>query len=204
MSTSEPSVKGTLVQPWRDHLLGLVSAGRMTRQALEARLPEPSRKLLDARFFSSAWYSYEAYAELVEACCFFEHGGARHGYRKLGHLGMDQLESVGVYQQLQSWARGAGLSDREIASRLETLMSLPGLLYNFSKWSLELEVENGEYRQCLEVREAAPMRDWFREILEGTLESLWERLRMPLLQCKGDRPSRDRFVVNAVAARRKA
>ncbi len=201
MSTSEPSVKGTLVQPWRDHLLGLVRAGRMSRAALEGRLPEAARKLLDARFVSSGWYSYEAYAELVEACCFFEYGGARHGYRALGHLGMEQLESVGVYQQLQSWARGAGLSDREIAFRLETLLSLPALLYNFSKWTLDLQVEHGEYRQCLEVREAGPMRDWFREILEGTLESLWQRLRMPLSQCKGDRPTHDHFVVKAVAVR---
>lgn len=201
MSTTEPSVKGTLVQPWRDHLLELVTAGRMTRAALEGRLAAPARVLLDAHFVSSSWYPYESYAELVEACCYFEHGGARRGYRALGHLGMEQLESVGVYQQLQSWARGAGLSDREIASRLETLLSLPSLLYNFSKWSLELEVEHGEYRQCLEVREAAPMRDWFREILEGTLDSLWQRLHIPLAQCKGDRPARDHFVVHAVAVR---
>jgi len=201
MSTSEPSVKGTLVQPWRDHLLELVTAGRMTRAALEARLDEAARKLLDARFISSAWYPYDAYAQLVEACCAFEHGGARQGYRALGHLGMEQLESVGVYQQLQSWARGAGLPDREIASRLETLLSLPSLLYNFSKWSLDLEIENGQYRHSLEVREAGPMRDWFREILEGTLDSLWERLRIPLAECKGDRPTRDRFVVHAVAVR---
>lgn len=204
MATTEPSVKGTLVQPWRDHLLQLVTSGRMTRDALEGRLADPARKLLDTRFVSSAWYPYDFYAELVEACCFFEHGGRRLGYRELGHLGMEQLESVGVYQQLQSWARGAGLSDREIASRLETLLSLPSLLYNFSKWSLELEVENGEYRQCLEVREATPMRDWFREILEGTLDSLWQRLRIPLTECKGDRPTRDHFVVNAVAVRRRS
>src|SRR5262245_13097779 len=95
-----PSVKGNL-------MLGSVVAarrhrdqGRISAEALEARLSAQALTLVDQKIHISSWYPIQIFTELIELN--WEIGGRRDPefMRREGERSADRLFVSGIYQQL--------------------------------------------------------------------------------------------------------
>jgi hypothetical protein len=171
-----PSIKGTAFQSAPDDLLRLLAEGRVSRDALEARLEAEDLAILEEKVRASSWYSIESYRRMVELLAELEAPEDRQGYWiRRGARAAERLAGSGIYQQL-------GLSTETLGSRVGRFaITLSQLLYNFGSWHYTLE-SGGRDRFTVEVRDAADFPEVSRFATQGFIE--WAATRM------GGRPMR--------------
>lgn len=165
-----PSIKGTAFQSAPEDLLRLLDEGRISRDALEARLSAEDLAILDAKVHASSWYPIASYARLVELLAEIEAPVDReHYWAERGARAAARLADAGIYQQMQVSAEKLGKRVGHFAITLSQLM------YNFGSWHYALEPSE-EDRFSVEVRDAAAFPEVSRFATQGFIEWVATRI----------------------------
>jgi hypothetical protein len=160
-----PSIKGSLFEAVAADVNALVARGRITREELEARLERSDLPYLDEKIGAAFWYPIDT-------------------YRRRGAAAANRLIEGGLYRQMDAsvdtWGERVG----------KIMVTLAPLIFNFGKWSCS--TEGGELR--LEAREAVPLPEVSRVVIEGFVSVMATRAFKSDVQVRSTRPEPDRIV----------
>jgi hypothetical protein len=168
---SEPSAKGTLV-------LGVVVAarrhrdqGRISAEAMEARLGKAALELVDQKIHIAAWYPIKAFCELMDLN--WEIGGRREPdfMRREGERSAERLFESGIYPQLRFADQAERVQTRDDLVRQSRLItSITGTLYNFLEIEVQTRPGSGELQ--IVYGNAAPFSEALRLSTEGFMNQI--------------------------------
>jgi hypothetical protein len=193
MSEKKPAVKGNLV-------LGAVVAarrhrdqGRISVEALEARLSAETLHLIDQKIAIASWYPIQAFTELIDLN--WELGGRRDPefMRKEGVRSADRLFVSGIYQQLNFAESAAKVTSRdELLRQSRLITSITASLYNFLETSVGVD---GERTNVLRIvyANASLFCEALRFSTEGFMNHINERQKSAR-RWTSERPAPDRVV----------
>lgn len=168
MATAVPSIKGSAMQAVVDDLQALKQAGRISDDALAARLDAAALRLLDEKIAAARWYPVDAYGRLLDLLRDLEGGSQPREYlRQRGQRAAQRLIDSGVYRQFDASEKRWG----EAVGRV--MITLAPLMYNFSRWSIVTRDDRRGFR--IEVSEAGPLPESSVPVLEGFIETMVNR-----------------------------
>jgi hypothetical protein len=167
----EPSVKGSIVVGAVAALRKLRSQGRVSPEALSARLSGAALELLEQKIEAGRWYPVGPFCELLDLE--WEIAGDRRPEhaRESGARSADRLIASGSYQQLDYAERADRAASRDALRRqVHLVTSITGALYNFLRTQVTVDEANG----CLEVvyTNAAAFSEPLRLSTEGFMNQL--------------------------------
>jgi hypothetical protein len=202
---SVPSIKGTAFAAVVEDLRGLVEAGRLSRDALEARLEAEDLRILDAKLSPGLWYPLASYARLCAVLVEVEGRGRPEYVVERGARAAERLFAGGLYQQLergqaigaQKRVRGEGWS--AVEGNLVT--SLAGAIFNVSRWRFEVDPDDERLHRIV-VTEAEALPEVSRLAAQGFVEYTASRISGVALRVTSERVARDRIVLTLRAAAR--
>src|SRR5215831_5351980 len=131
-----PSIKATGFQSAADDLEKLIAEGRMPRADVEAQLEPEDLPYLGKQLAASSWVPVATYMRVLELLIALEGGRDVTGYlRARGMRAAERLHKMGLYGQFEATIETWG-------HRVGTITATMGaVLYNFSRWSFETDVE---------------------------------------------------------------
>jgi hypothetical protein len=192
-----PSIKGSAFQSVIDDLQALVAAGRLSRDALEARLAVTDLQLLDSKVAAGLWYPLDTYARLSELLLEVEGRGDRAYLVRRGARAAERLFAAGLYLQLQRGEElGAEKRNRNegwTAREGNLMASLAGAIFSVSRWRFEVDPLDPRV-QRIQVSEAAALPEVSRLAAQGFVEYTATRLTGAPIAVTSERPTRDRIV----------
>ncbi|MEN8183156.1 MAG: hypothetical protein ABFS46_11540 [Myxococcota bacterium] len=199
-----PGIKGSAFEAVVTDLVAAIEAGRISREAVEARLEPEDLAVLDSKIVASSWYPIEIYQRLSEILVEVEGGGKPEYVLARGARAAERLFTAGLYQQLRfGEERGRAIQDGgELWSQRDgaIMATLAGAIFNFSKWRFEVvDAAKGTHR--IEVTGAAPMPEVARLAAQGFIEYTSSRLSGTPLRVESHRPEPDRIVFSIGRAR---
>jgi hypothetical protein len=158
-------VKGTAIESVIADVNRLVEEGRLSRDALEARLPAADLQLLETKIVPALWYPYGSYGRLMELL--FEAEGRRSTEYLVerGRRAADRVRATGLYAQLKgNWSNWG--------DRVGTILATLGpAMYKDTAWRIQIEgVAEGAVRFQLEVDCPAEFPDVCRWPTQGFIE----------------------------------
>ena len=172
MSGKTPSVKGNLV-------VGAVVAarrhrdqGRISVEALEARLSKDAILLIDQKVHIASWYPIQVFCELLELN--WELGGRRDPafMRREGERSADRLFDSNIYPQLRYAQNTERAESRDALIRQSRLItSITGSLYNFLEVEVDVDPKRGD-----ELRIVYGNARLFSEALRFTTEGFMNQI----------------------------
>lgn len=185
MPPLEPSVKGIVVQLAVDAVNQLLAQGKLSREALEARLEADDLNILDQKVLPGLWYGLASFDRLLDVATADgrAHGGPE-AVAELGRRSAPQLLDSEHYGALVDAARGAG----KLAG--PRLLRLAPLLVNFGRWSFKPDGKSAS----VEVSEATGFPEILRYLAQGLIAYLSERVGGRPVQVASQRPAPDRIV----------
>jgi hypothetical protein len=196
----EPSIKGTAFQSVVEDVKALVDSGRISRDALEARLCAVDLEILDDKIQPAAWYPIDCYRRLSELLLEMEGGGRTDYLRRRGARAAERLFAAGLYQQL---LRGEEIGEeiRQAGRRWTTregnlMATLAGAIFSFSRWRFSVESHESSR---IEVTEAEVLPEVARHAAEGFIAYTASRLSGSGVRVTSERPTADtlRFVLRS-------
>ena len=192
-----PSIKGTAFQSVVEDLCRLREAGRLSEDALEARLEAEDLRLLDAKVLPGLWYPLASYGRLTELLMELEGGGRVEYVVARGARAAERLFAAGLYQQLvRGDAIGASKrakSERWTEHEANLMTSLAGAIFSVSRWRYVTDpAVPGTSR--IEVSEAEALPEVSRWAAQGFIEYTSSRLSGVTTRVTSERPSPDRIV----------
>lgn len=158
-------VKGTAIESVITDVNRLLEEGRLSRDALEARLPAADLQLLETKIVPALWYPYGSYGRLMELL--FEAEGRRSTEYLVerGRRAADRVRATGLYAQLKgNWSHWG--------DRVGTILATLGpAMYKDTAWRIQIEgVAEGAVRFRLEVDCPAEFPDVCRWPTQGFIE----------------------------------
>jgi hypothetical protein len=140
-----PSIKATGFQSAADDLERLIAEGRMPRADLEAQLEAEDLSYLGKKLAASSWVPVATYVRVLELLIALEAGRDVQGYlRGRGMRAAERLHKMGLYGQFEATIETWG-------HRVGTITATMGaVLYNFSRWSFETDVENQTFQTTVD------------------------------------------------------
>jgi hypothetical protein len=183
---AQASIKGSVIVAVTDDLLRLVEAGRIARDALDARLEARDVEILDAKIQPALWYPIESYDRLLRALVHFDGGRDPEAYlRSRGRKTAARLAEAGLYAQLRGDAQMATLD----LAQVKRTLSLWAAMVNFSQASAALESEQPRVFR-IEVSDAAKFPAVLRQANAGFMEGVFSGLaqRAVTVSVEGERP----------------
>jgi len=125
-------VKGTAIDSVVCDVNRLLDEGRLSRDALEARLSAPDLALLETKIVPALWYPYASYGRLMELL--FEVEGRRSTEYLLerGRRAADRVRATGLYAQLKGdWSNWG--------DRVGTILATLGpAMYKDTQWRIQI------------------------------------------------------------------
>jgi hypothetical protein len=192
-----PSIKGTAFQSVVEDLRRLRETGRLSEEALEARLAAEDLRLLDEKVLPGLWYALASYERLTELLMQVEGGGQIAYVVARGARAAERLFAAGLYQQL---ARGDEIGAEKRANNerwseheANLMTSLAGAIFNVSRWRFVGD-PNGTGTSRIEVSEAAALPEVSRWAAQGFVEYTTSRLSGLTTRVTSERPAPDRIV----------
>lgn len=182
------SIKGTVIVAVTDDLLRLVESGRISRDALEARLEARDVEILDAKIQPALWYPIESYDRLLRLLVEVEGGREPEAFlRARGRKAAARLAETGLYAQLRGDTNAGTL---ELAQVKRTL-SVWFAMLNFSQCNGVLESEQPRVFR-IDVTEAEKFPWVLRRanagFIEGVLRGLSQRdIEVSIVDERADR-----------------
>jgi hypothetical protein len=189
-----PSIKATGFQGAADDIARLLAEKRISRSALEARLPEADRAFLDRQLAASSWVPIATYVRVAAILGELEGRGDVPGYfRARGRRAAERLHKAGVYRQfdasVETWGKRAG--------SIATTMS--SVLYNFTKWTFEAMPDRGGFE--IRIDGAREFPDALRWVGEGFIEYVSQHQSgKKKVEVTSERTSPDRIVYTVQVA----
>jgi hypothetical protein len=139
------SIKGSLMLGAVVSVKRLRARGRVSAEALEARLSGEALALVDQKIDISRWYPIQPFCELIDLD--WEIAGAREPayLESQGAAAADRLFDSGIYQQLDFAQRSGKVESREKLVRQSRLITtITGTLYDFLTFEVNLAPESLE------------------------------------------------------------
>lgn len=139
------SIKGSLMLGAVVSVKRLRARGRVTPEALEARLSAEALALVDQKIDISRWYPIQPFCDLIDLD--WEISGAREPayLENQGAAAADRLFDSGIYQQLDFAQRSGKVESREKLVRQSRLITtITGTLYDFLTFEVNLAPESLE------------------------------------------------------------
>jgi hypothetical protein len=127
-----PSVKGSLMLGAVVTVRRLRDAGRVSAEALAARLSKQATELLDQKIEIARWYPVAAFCELIDFD--WEVSGHRvpEYLERQGAVTADRLFDAKIYQQLEFAERSGKVDTREeLARGAKLITTITGTFYDF-------------------------------------------------------------------------
>jgi len=199
-----PSIKGSAFAAVVEDLRRLVESGRVSRDALEARLEAEDLRILDAKVSPGLWYPLASYERLCAVLVETE-GAGRPGYVvERGARAAERLFAAGLYLQLErGQAIGAKKRERrEGWSAVEgnLVTSLAGAIFNVSRWRFAVDPDEPAVHR-IEASEAAELPEVSRLAAQGFVEYTASRLSGAPIRVTSERVGRDLIVFTLRLAR---
>jgi hypothetical protein len=166
----------------------LVESGRMTREELEEQLEPQDLPYLGKQLAASSWVPIATYTRVLEILIAREGGPDVTQYlRERGWRAAERLHKLGLYGQFDATVETWG-------NRVGTIVATMGaVIYNFSRWSFESDVENGVFETT--VDDALHYPDHLRAVGEGFIHYLAQHLLPGMkVEVTSERPAPDRVV----------
>ena len=183
-----PSIKATGFQSAADDLEKLIAEGRMPRADVESQLEPEDLPYLGKQLAASSWVPVATYMRVLELLIALEGGRDVAGYlRARGMRAAERLHKMGLYGQFEATVETWG-------HRVGTITATMGaVLYNFSRWSFESDVENQSFQTT--VDDATHYPEPLIAVGEGFIHYLAQNL-MPeyKVEVSGTRVTPDRIV----------
>jgi len=200
-----PSIKGTAFQSVVEDVQHLLQTGRVSRDALEARLEADDLRLLAEKVAPGLWYPLSTYRRLTEVLLEVEGRGDPAYVVQRGARAAERLFAAGLYLQLQRGdelgaekrAKGEAWSAREG----NLLASLAGAIFSVSRWRFEVDPEDPRL-QRIEAVEAAELPEVSRLASQGFVEYTASRLSGTRIRVTSERTAPDRILFTLRAERR--
>jgi hypothetical protein len=163
-----PSVKGTIVRNLVSDFEELISAGRLEREQLHAKLDAGDLALLSPDVMLSAWYPVASYGRLLELFADASGGDRREQLIESGRRSARRVIELGIYSQLddrteETWENRVG----------RILVTLSGSFFNFGRWEWQGLQADGGF--SIAVHESSAMPDPLVLRTGGFVEHLAER-----------------------------
>jgi hypothetical protein len=194
---AEECIKGAVLVAVTDDLCRLVEAGRVSRDALEARLEARDIELLDSKVQLALWYPIDSYDRLLQALVDVDGGSDPVEFlRNRGRKAAARLAAAGVYVQL----RGDGKPYTLDLAQVKRTLSLWSALVNFSQFCCELESDAPRVLR-IDVTEARKFSALLRHANTGFLEAVFSGLaqRSVSVAIEDERPERFSYRVRVPA-----
>lgn len=185
---AQPGIKGTVIVAVTDDLLRLVESGRISRDAVEARLEARDVEILDAKIQPALWYPIESYDRLLRLLVEVEGGREPEAFlRARGRKAAARLAEIGLYAQLRG---DTNVGTLELAQVKRTL-SVWFAMLNFSQCNGVLESEQPRVFR-IDVTEAEKFPWVLRRanagFIEGVLRGLSQRdIEVSIVDERADR-----------------
>lgn len=169
----EPSVKGSVVVGVVSSLRALKRAGKVSEEALGARLGAAALALLGEKIESGRWYPMAPFGELVD--CEWDVTGRDPEYaRQAGSRSADRMFEAGLYQQLDYAGRVSRAKTREeLVRQAKLITTVTSALYSFLTTSVRI-AESGDRLEIV-YGNAAAFREPLRFSTEGYMNRVNER-----------------------------
>lgn len=191
MPPAEPSIKGIVVQLAVDAINGLLAEGRLSRDALEARLEAADLGILDQKVLPGLWYPLTSFDRLLDvATADARTDGGLDAVAELGKQASARLLASEHYGALVDAAQGAG----KLAG--PRLLRLAPLLCSFGRWSFKPDGK----RVVIEVSEATGFPEMLGYLAQGLIAYLSERVSGRPVQVSSRRPAPDRIAFTIAPA----
>lgn len=194
---AQASIKGSVIVAVTDDLRKAVEAGRIAREALEARLEARDLEILDAKIQPALWYPIDAYDRLLRALVESEGGRDPEAFlRTRGRKTAQRLAEAGLYAQLRGDAEPATLD----LAQVKRTLSLWAAMVNFSQASCAMECERPRVFR-IDVTDAAKFPQVLRQANAGFLEGVFSGLaqRAVSVSIEGERADRFAYRVQVAA-----
>jgi hypothetical protein len=192
-----PSIKGTAFQSVALDLSRLIQSGRITREAVEARLEAPDLALLDDKILPGLWYALDSYRRMTELLWEVEGNNDPAYLMARGQRAAERLFDAGLYQQMQRGeAIGAEKRERgEAWSEFDgnLMTSLAGAIFNVSRWRFRRHPEDPNVNR-IEVTSARELPEVSRWAAQGFIEYMASRMTGITVLVSSERPAPDRIV----------
>jgi hypothetical protein len=157
-------VKGTAIASVVEDVKSLVAEGRISQEALEARLAAEDLALLEEKPLPSRWYSLESYGRLSELLFEVEGRRATEYLVERGRRAAERMRSAGLYAQLQvdreRWGERVG----------QMMIPLGPALYRDTVWRVEAPSADAGLSFAIEVDVPASFPDLCRYQTQGFIE----------------------------------
>lgn len=159
-------VKGTAIASVVEDVNRLVQEGRLTRDALEARLEAADLEVLDQKIVPALWYPIGTYGRFVQVL--FEVEGQRDPAYLIerGRRAADRIRATGLYSQLSA---GRGDWGNRIG---KILVSLGPAMFKDSVWTFHLLSTAGPLRWRIEMDVTPDYPDLCRYSTQGFIDHL--------------------------------
>jgi hypothetical protein len=187
--SSQPCIKGTVLQLAVEAVRRLCGAGLIDRSQLEARLRAEDLAILDGKVLPAVWYPIATLSRLLEISTYGDvtEGGLEAvvdvGVRAAKRLFASQIYKDYVTKTENGSPRDAGA----------LLVRVTPLLCNFTRWSYHADPEPADTFQ-IEVKNATDFSDLLRYIAQGCIQYLAERVNRRPVRLTSTRPTPDQIV----------
>lgn len=190
-----PSIKGTAFESAHADLKRLIAEGRVSREALEARLEAEDLELLDTKLLPGSWYPIGSYSRILDVLLEHEGAGRTEYLVERGARAAERLLASGIYRQLERAEHMKDQDPEDWNARVGNLMvTLSGAIYSFGRWSYTPPLRDGG-SFAVEVTEAADFPDNARHTVKGFIAYATNQLTAPQrFVVVSERPTRDHIV----------
>ncbi|HSJ98864.1 MAG TPA: hypothetical protein VLC53_17445 [Myxococcota bacterium] len=126
-------VKGTAIESVVADVNRLLEERRLSREALEARLPAADLQLLESKIVPALWYPYGSYGRLMELLFEVEGRRSTEYLIERGRRAADRVRATGLYAQLKgNWSNWG--------DRVGTILATLGpAMYKDTSWRIEIQ-----------------------------------------------------------------
>jgi hypothetical protein len=159
-------VKGTAIASVVEDVNRLVLEGKLSREALDARLEAADLEVLEQKIVPALWYPIRTYGRLVQVL--FEVEGRRKPDYLIerGRRAAERIRATGLYSQLSA---GRGDWGDRIG---KILVSLGPAMFKDSIWSFHILSTEGPLRWRIDMQVEADFPDLCRYSTQGFIDYL--------------------------------
>jgi len=186
-----PAIKGTAFVSAISDLEELLASGRLTREALEARLRAEDLEIIDGKILPSSWYPIETYGRVLDVLG-DAHGGGVQYHVQRGRRAAERLLRSGIYRQLDRAIEQRTTKDEN--SLIGLMLTVGRTLYNFGDWEVVRDGGRGKTFR-FEIRDAAALPEAGRFAVQGFVEWAVEHIIGTGRRVDSRRPRPDVVVV---------
>lgn len=125
-------VKGTAIESVIADVNRLLEEGRLSRDALDARLPAADLQLLETKISPALWYPFASYGRLMELLFEVEGRRSTEYLIERGRRAADRVRATGIYAQLKgNWSNWG--------DRVGTILATLGpAMYKDTQWRITM------------------------------------------------------------------